>query len=391
MQAEDNFCKKKIDLASCKKQTLKDFELINGMIYIKKLGRKRPVISNSMTEDILHACHCEPSSGHQGFKKTYDRIKTRFWWKKMKKHVLNWTYGCTVCKQCKHRTTRMPGLLQPISPPEQPFQWFSFDLSGPFPSSEGQVHIAVAVCYATRYVFAKGIPTAKATDIIEFLREEIICHVRVMQVLLTDRASAFYSEEMKAFLQEYGIQHKATTFKHSATNGLVERTHQTIVTTLRAFVDNDQIDWNKYLSSTVFSLNTSTSASTEYTPFYLNFGFEARLAIENKVGTRGTEESREEALKDLWDQRGKANKDIIKAQGKMKDRVDKGRRDVQYNPGDKVAIYMPFRKIGRNFKLDQHYRDGYIIEEKINDLLYKVIGPNGKSKVVNIQKLRYLP
>jgi len=40
MQAEDDFCKKKKnDLAGYKKQNLKDFELMNGILRNKKLGR----------------------------------------------------------------------------------------------------------------------------------------------------------------------------------------------------------------------------------------------------------------------------------------------------------------------------------------------------------------
>ena len=46
----------------------------------------------------------------------------------------------------------------------------------------------------------------------------------------------------------YGIDHRKSSAMRPQTQGLVERTNRSILTTLRSFVNTSQTDWDTYLA-----------------------------------------------------------------------------------------------------------------------------------------------
>ena len=50
------------------------------------------------------------------------------------------------------------------------------------------------------------------------------------------------------------------------------------------------LDWEKCLPNVCFAYNTSVQASTEYTPFYLMFGRQAKLPLDLMYGIENTPE-----------------------------------------------------------------------------------------------------
>ena len=66
---------------------------------------------------------------------------------------------------------------------------------------------------------------------------------------------------------------KTSTAYHPQTDGLTERTNQTLETYLRAFCSYQQDNWVDYLSLAEFSFNNSINSSTQQTPFFANLGY----------------------------------------------------------------------------------------------------------------------
>ena len=52
------------------------------------------VVPKLLQQDVLEMCHNVPMSGHLGIKKTYSKIKERFWWKNMLNDIKQWIYSC---------------------------------------------------------------------------------------------------------------------------------------------------------------------------------------------------------------------------------------------------------------------------------------------------------
>ena len=55
-------------------------------------------------------------------------------------------------------------------------------------------------------------------------------------------------------------------------NGLVERSHQTIMHVIRKLGEDKKADWPSHLAEIVHAYNATRSAVTGYSPHYLMFG-----------------------------------------------------------------------------------------------------------------------
>ena len=80
--------------------------------------------------------------------------------------------------------------------------------------------------------------------------------------------------------KKLGISRSVTSGYQPQTNGLDERTNQTLKVRLAKLVNEHQNNWDVYLAETVFSIRTQKQGSTKYSPFFLMFGRHARTPME---------------------------------------------------------------------------------------------------------------
>lgn len=76
--------------------------------------------------------------------------------------------SCPRCQTRKQPTTKPPGNLHSVSPPEHTFQKIEIDFLGPFPvSANNNGLVIVAMDYMTRYVETKFVPDATEREFAE--------------------------------------------------------------------------------------------------------------------------------------------------------------------------------------------------------------------------------
>lgn len=76
------------------------------------------------------------------------------------------------------------------------------------------------------------------------------------------------------------MKHRITSAYHPQTNGLDERTNQTLKRAIGKTLDGHQERWEDKLKETVFAHNSCFNASSRYTPYRLMYGREPRLFSE---------------------------------------------------------------------------------------------------------------
>ena len=90
----------------------------------------------------------------------------------------------------------------------QPFERVGIDIVGPLPvTSQGNVHIVVAVDYLTKWPEARAIPDATAESVAKFFYEDIICRHGCPKEIVSDNGSAFISQLIEKLLQQHQIKH----------------------------------------------------------------------------------------------------------------------------------------------------------------------------------------
>ena len=72
------------------------------------------------------------------------------------------------------------------------------------------------------------------------------------------------------------------------TNGLVERSHQTIIHMIGKLGEYKKADWPSHLAEIAHAYNATHSAVTGYSPHYLMFGLRPRLPVDFFFPTVGS-------------------------------------------------------------------------------------------------------
>ena len=78
---------------------------------------------------------------------------------------------------------------------------------------------------------------------------------------------------------------------HPQTNGLVERSHQTILHMIGKLGEDKKADWLSHLAEIVHAYNAAQSTVTRYSQHYLMFGQWPRLPVDFVFPTIGSNEA----------------------------------------------------------------------------------------------------
>ncbi|GBG60106.1 hypothetical protein CBR_g3350 [Chara braunii] len=139
---EDQFMSEIIRRLEAKdKKTSAEFELVNGLLFLKKAGNKRLCVPNSESLRSLFLGECHDATGHFGYKKTATNLLQRFWWPTMMRDAQLYVETCQVCQRDKPRTQAPPGLLKPLPIPERPGESLSMDFMDTLITSKDASHL----------------------------------------------------------------------------------------------------------------------------------------------------------------------------------------------------------------------------------------------------------
>jgi transposase InsO family protein len=215
--------------------------------------------------------------GHLKAPSTLDALRVRWWWPTVEKDYKDFIQRCTVCQMYEGSDKRIRHPMHPLQDPGIPFHTWHVDfIQDMEETDEGWTQIAVATDRATRMSLAKASRTRDAAAAITFL-QELTFRFGSPSVIITDRASAFLSDQFQAFLSRNGIRHHPSTSYHPQTNGMVERVNGILEKILAKMCGGIRAKWGKYLSAAVFNLNARKHTVTGFSPFFLAFGFNPRL------------------------------------------------------------------------------------------------------------------
>jgi hypothetical protein len=184
------------------------------------------------------------------------------------------------------------------------------------------------------------------------------------------------------------------------TNGQVERANGMILQGLKPRIYNDLNKfgrrWMKELPSVVWSLRTTPSRATGFTPFFLVYGAEAILPIDLEYGSSRTRAyddwsnrtSREDSLDQLEEAQDMALLHSVRYQQSLRRYHARGVRSRDLQVGDLV---LRLRQDARmRHKLTPPWEGPFIIAKILKPGTYKLANSQGEvySNAWNIRHLR---
>ena len=340
------------------------FVLLDNVLYHQEADKTlRIVVPEADRYTLFKEMHAGRFGGHLRDAKIHSQLNRTYWWPNMRGDITKWSRGCEVCASRNVGKPIRP-FLTPI-PVGGPFDRLGVDIIKFPTSASGKKYAVVFMDYLTKWpeVFATSDQTS--STIAELLVEHIITRHGVPSELLSDRGTAFLSKLMLEVYKIMGIKKANTTAYHPQTDGLVERFHRTLTDMLAKSVTKGGKDWDRMLPYVLFAYRTSKQGSTGESPFFLLYGRDARLPIEDAltvpvdrrpVSVSDYKSDLQLRLTTAWEL---ARTNINRAQKAQKKLHDKRAKEPPIQVGDRVYVYMPMKKLGKAHKFALPFEGPY--------------------------------
>jgi transposase InsO family protein len=147
----------------------------------------------------------------------------------------------------------------------------------------GYTHLLVVVDKFSKWIEARPITNLRVEQALSFFTD-IIHRFGVPNSIITDNGSQFTGRKFLEFCDKHHICVDWVAVTHPQTNGLVERANGMILQGLKPRIfdklNKSGRKWLQELPSIVWSLRTTPSRATGFTPFFLVYGAEAVLPTD---------------------------------------------------------------------------------------------------------------
>ena len=336
----------------------------NGILYKFVDGKDLLVVPESMQSEIIKNAH---EKGHFGLKHTEKRLEDLYYIPKLKRKIEQIITNCVHCILINRKAGKQEGFLHPISKDELPLSTYHIDHLGPLESTHKNYKYILAVIDAfTKFVWLYPTKTTSSHETISKLEIQKYTFGNPTRII-SDRGSAFTSQEFEEYCSKEGIQHHSVTTGLPRANGQVERLNRVIISVLSKLTIDNPSHWYKHVNEVQQTINCTYHRSIDTTPFELLFGTKMNTNCNDKLNELIESEFRNNFEKNREELRKDAKKQIYKIQEQNKKMYNLRRRDPkQYKVGDLVAIKRT--QFGPHLKLKPKFLGPYkITKAKTND------------------------
>jgi transposase InsO family protein len=306
---------------------------------------------------------------------------------------------CEGCQFYARKTNLLAHALQTI-PVTWPFVVWGLDIVGPLRKAPvGYTNLLVAIDKFSKWVEVRPITNLRAQQVVSFFTD-IIHRFGVPNSIITDNGSQFTGRKFLEFCDKYHIRMDWATIAHPQTNGQVERANGMILQGLKPRIF-DRLNkpgrrWLQELSAVVWSLRTTPSRATGFTPFFLVYGAEAVLPTDLEYGSprvKGYDEganqrAREDSLDQLDEARTMALMHSTRYQQALRRYQARKIQRRDFDEGD-LVLRLHQDNRGRH-KLSPPWEGPYVVVKVLKPGTYKLANEDGEelTNAWNIQQLR---
>ena len=242
----------------------------------------------------------------------------------------------------------------------------------PLPTtSNGNRYVLCFTDHCTRWPILVALEDILASTIARPFFDNVICKYGWPETLLSDRGTNFLSKIMLEVCRIMDTHKLNTSSYHPQCNAIQERFNYVILDTISHYVNEFHNNWDNYLSAVQFAYRTTPAEnSVGFSPYFLLYGREGRLPLDVTLLTKCSypEKTLREQLHDLVSQlevfRKISKQHAERNQAKMKERFDQNTKEVTYQVGDTVWIYIPALQSGLSRKLSKFWAGPYLLIEQ---------------------------
>lgn len=351
-------------------------------------GPLRKVIPEKARKDLTIRTHL--ALGHAGEDATYAQLTRKFYWENMIEDVRTILGGCDICQ--RYGKNRQTIRTYPITAKE-PFEMVGIDLMGPLPETRrGSKYILVATDYLTHWTIGEAIPDKGARTVANVIFQRVVCFRGPPKRIITDQGNEFTNQLVESLCRAIGTKHILASPYHPQTNGLVERTNQTIIAKLTKLVNGDVDNWDMRLAAAVYAYNCSPQKKLLGSPFELMFGEVPRIWNEPEEPSEAIpEDNREAAIRrmlKIQENQEIARQAIETRAEETEEREQEKRSAEDLRVGDAVLVRHFERDLKTGKKLLPYWKGPFFVQKKGKKGRYIVGDLHGHPRTLNRCDLR---
>ena len=189
----------------------------------------RPFLPKVLRNFVIKQMHY----AHKGVRENIRQISTHYYWSDMKAEITRFVQTCHGCQSTKPSHTRSPHYGN-FSVPDRRFTHCHVDIVGPLPESEGYKYLLTIIDRTTRQLSALPLREPSAKSCSQAFLLHYVALYGLPSACTSDQGSNFVSSLFQEMQKGLGIEINHTPIYWPQGNGLIERNHQTLKTSIKA-------------------------------------------------------------------------------------------------------------------------------------------------------------
>ena len=228
-------------------------------------GRPRPFIPRILRQEVFQQCH---NLSHPSAKSTIKIITERYIWNNMKADIRKWCRQCIKCQTSKVIRHTESGIGNFESSTAR-LAHLHVDIVGPLPPSEGYRYLFTIIDRNTRWTDAIPLRTQTAEACARALLTWV-ARYGVPESIVSDRGANFTSDLWAELSKSLGFKLQHTTAYNPEANGIIERFHRTLKSSLTASCTSPL--WSRKLPWVMLGLRTTPHSAFNASPAEVLYG-----------------------------------------------------------------------------------------------------------------------
>ncbi|KAJ8713199.1 hypothetical protein PYW07_013569 [Mythimna separata] len=232
----------------------------------------RPYIPEEHRQEVFNSVH---NISHPGTRTTRKLITQKYFWPSMNADISRCTRTCIQCQKSKIQRHTFSNISS--FPPTERFQHVHVDIVGPLPTtSQGHRYLVTMIDRLTKWPEAIPTDEISAVRIADIVYQHWISRFGCPTTLTSDQGPQFESQLFQNLMKVMGIKKNRTTPYHPQSNGMIERWHRSLKTSLRAKL-SDTSTWVSELPTVLLGLRAALRTDTGVSAAELTYGYNLRL------------------------------------------------------------------------------------------------------------------
>uniref|UniRef100_A0A2N9EY32 Integrase catalytic domain-containing protein n=1 Tax=Fagus sylvatica TaxID=28930 RepID=A0A2N9EY32_FAGSY len=210
-------------------------------------------------------------------------IRAGYYWLTMERDCIRHVQTCHKCQMYQNCKNAPPQYLHTMASPWSFSAWGMDVIDTITPkASNGHEFILVAIDYFTKWAEACSFKNVTQVVVTRFVKNNIICHYGMPEMLITDNASNLNNRMMDQLCQQFKIQHHNSASYRPKMNGAVEAANKNVKKILNKMTETYKY-WHEHLPYALCAYQTSVRTSVGATLYSFVYGMEAVLPVEMEI------------------------------------------------------------------------------------------------------------